>query len=119
MSDHNCNCEGTRRRDFLKLGIGAFAGLGFVDLMRRQTRAAEIARASGRPGPNDVRCILIWLDGGPSHYESFDPKPDAPSEIRGELGTIPTKIPGARFCEVLPKLADCSDKFTVLRSVCH
>ncbi|MDB5171369.1 MAG: hypothetical protein JWN51_142 [Phycisphaerales bacterium] len=119
MSDYNCNCEGTRRRDFLKLGIGAFAGLGFVDLMRRQTRAAEIARAAGRPGPNDVRCILIWLDGGPSHYESFDPKPDAPSEIRGELGTIPTKIPGARFCEVLPKLADCSDKFTVLRSVCH
>jgi hypothetical protein len=107
------------RRDFLRLGVGAFAGLGFVDLLRQRAMAAEVARAAGKPSPSDVRCILIWLDGGPSHYETFDPKPDAPTEVRGALGTIPTKIPGAHFSQVLPKLAAASDKFTVLRSVCH
>jgi hypothetical protein len=62
---------------------------------------------------------MIWLDGGPSHYETFDPKSDAPVEIRGEFKPIPTKIPGVQFSECIPRLAGCADKFTVLRSVCH
>ena len=69
--------------------------------------------------PKDTRCILIWLDGGPSHYETFDPKPDAPSEIRGEFGTIPTSVSGVHFCETMPKLAKSFDLFTVVRSIAH
>ena len=108
-----------QRRDFLKLGVGAFLGLGFVDLLRSRAHAFEAARAAGGSSPSKVNCILIWLDGGPSHYETFDPKPDAPSEIRGELKPIKTAVPGIHFCEVIPKLASVADKFTVIRSVCH
>jgi hypothetical protein len=113
------NCEGTPRRDFLKLGVGAFLGLSFVDLIAHRARAAEAARAVGLCNPDRVNCILIWLDGGPSHYETFDPKPDAPTDIRGELKPIETAVSGVRFCESIPKLAKIADKFTVIRSVCH
>jgi hypothetical protein len=113
------NCEGVARRDFLKLGVGAFAGLGMVDLLRHRALAADAALAAGKPSPNPVNCIMIWLDGGPSHYESFDPKPDAPSEVCGTYKSIPTKVPGVHFSEVVPKLAQTFDKFTVVRSICH
>jgi hypothetical protein len=105
------------RRDFLKLGLtAAGGGLGFTDLLRARAMAAQAPQPSiARP----VNCILVWLDGGPSHYEMFDPKPDAPSEIRGSLGTIPTSVPGVRFSESVPHLAKAADKFTVLRSVTH
>lgn len=105
------------RRDFLKLGLtAAGGGLGFTDLLRARAMTAAAPQPSlGRP----VNCILVWLDGGPSHYEMFDPKPDAPSEIRGEFGTIPTSVPGLRFSECVPHLAQAADKFTVLRSVTH
>jgi len=119
MSQIHRNCEGVARRDFIKLGIGAFAGLGFTDILRQRAAAATVARALGKLSPSDVRCILIWLDGAPSHYESFDPKPDAPREIRGEFKPIPTKIDGAQFSEVFPKVANVADKLAVLRSVCH
>src|SRR5436190_2991972 len=119
MDGPNRNCEGTARRDFLKLGIGAFAGLGFVDLIQQRATARAAALASGKSSPANVNCILIWLDGGPSHYESFDPKPDAPADIRGELKPIKTAVPGLHFCEVIPKLAKVADKFTTIRSICH
>ena len=119
MAEPTCNCEGTPRRDFLRLGLGAFMGLGFADLLRGRAHAMEAARAAGGATPSNVNCILLWLDGGPSHYETFDPKPDAPTEIRGEFKTIPTAVPGVRFCEVIPKLAAVADKYTVIRSVCH
>lgn len=64
-------------------------------------------------------CILIWMDGGPSHYETFDPKPEAPAEIRGEFGTIETKTPGMRFSEILPKLASVSESLAIIRSIRH
>jgi len=105
------------RRDFLKLGLtAAGGGLGFTDLLRAQAMAAQAPQPSlSRP----VNCILVWLDGGPSHYEMFDPKPEAPSEIRGSFGTIPTSVPGLRFSECVPHLAKAADKFTVVRSVTH
>ena len=114
------NCEGVSRRDFIQVGLGGMLGLGLCDLMRLRANGAEAsapvtAKAAGR----NVNCILIWMDGGPSHYESFDPKPEAPAEIRGEFKSIPTKIPGVHFSECIPKLAAASDKFTVVRSVCH
>jgi hypothetical protein len=61
--------------------------------------------------------ILLWQDGGPSHFETFDPKPDAPSEFRGELDAIPTALPGIGFCEVLPRLAQLADRMSVVRSL--
>jgi hypothetical protein len=61
--------------------------------------------------------ILLWQDGGPSHFETFDPKPHAPSEYRGELGAIPTTLPGISYCEVLPKLARLADRTAVIRSL--
>jgi hypothetical protein len=69
-----------------------------------------------RPRAN---CIVLFLTGGPSHLETFDPKPDAPEHIRGPFGTIPTRIPGVRFSEYLPGLAARSDRFTLIRSVFH
>ncbi|HYE30327.1 MAG TPA: DUF1501 domain-containing protein [Methylomirabilota bacterium] len=107
-------CNGVSRRDFIQLGLGGMLGFGLSDLLRLQ---AANGTAAGKG--SDVNCILIWMDGGPSHYESFDPKPDAPSEIRGEFKSIPTSVPGIHFSEAVPNLAKAADKFTVIRSICH
>lgn len=114
------NCAGATRRDFLRLGLtAAGGGLGFTDLMRaRAANAAELP-TTGVSMSRPINCIMVWLDGGPSHYESFDPKPDAPSEIRGEFGTIPTNVPGVHFSDCVPHLAKVMDKMTVVRSICH
>jgi hypothetical protein len=116
MNAFRSNCAGMPRRDFLQLGLGAVTGLGMVDILRLRAQAAASA---GLASPKEVRCILIWMDGGPTHYESFDPKPDAPKEIRGEFKAIPTKVPGIQFSEIVPKLADVADKLTIVRSICH
>ncbi len=121
MSGATHNCAGIRRRDFLQLGLGGALGLGFADVLRLQAASAA-APASSAPAPaagRPVNCILIWLDGGPSHYETFDPKPDAPAEIRGDFKTIPTAVTGVHFCEAVPELAKTADRFTVIRSICH
>jgi hypothetical protein len=107
------------RRDFLRLGVGTFMGLSFVDLIQQRAMARAAALSAGMSSPSNVNCIMIWLDGGPSHFESFDPKPGAPTEVRGDLKPIPTSVPGVHFCEAIPKLAKTFDKYTVLRSVCH
>lgn len=112
------NCNGVTRRDFIQVGLGGALGLGLCDLLRLRAGAAE-AGAKPKLAGRNVNCILIWQDGGPSHYESFDPKPDAPSEIRGDFKPISTKVPGVQFSECVPKLAAVNDKFTVVRSICH
>ena len=117
MPRPNTNCNGVTRRDFIQVGLTGVLGLGLCDLMR--LRAGASVPGGARLSAKNVNCILIWLDGGPSHYESFDPKPDAPSEIRGDFKTIPTKVPGVHFSECVPKLAEVADKFTVVRSICH
>jgi hypothetical protein len=106
------------RRDFLQLGVGAVLGLGFSDILRLRAHAAASQAASKSAG-KQVNCIMIWLDGGPSHYETFDPKPEAPSEIRGEFKAIPTSVPGIQLCEAVPNLAKAADKLTIIRSICH
>ena len=108
----NRNCEGMKRRDCLKLGLGSLFAGGFVDALRARSGANDVS-------PAKTSCILIWLDGGPSHFETFDPKPDAPSEIRGEFSPIQTKIPGVQFSENMTRLAAISDKLTIVRSVRH
>ncbi len=112
------NCEGSSRRDCLKLGLGALMGGGLTNALRmRSVAAGHSGNVTGSGNVNS--CILIWLDGGPSHFETFDPKPEAASEIRGEFNPIQTKVPGMLFSENMTNLADISDKFTIIRSVRH
>ena len=109
------NCDGSSRRDFLQLGLRGMLGYGLCDLMRLRAAAAVPGSAANPP----VNCIMIWLDGGPSHFETFDPKPDAPAEIRGVFPTVATSVPGVHFSAPVSRLAGIFDKFTVVRSICH
>ena len=116
MESLNLNCAGIGRRDFIQLGVGGILGLGMGDLMNLR---ADAARAAGKPNPDNINCILVWLDGGPTHFETFDPKPNAPSDVRGEFKPIPTNVAGVHFCETVPRLARSLDKMAILRSICH
>lgn len=105
---------GTSRRSFLKLGALGLGGLTLPDLLR--ARAAEAK--DGKPVA-DTAVILIWCDGGPSQFETYDPKPDAPEEYRGPWKAIKTKVSGVYFGELMPKQAEIADKLTVIRSCAH
>ena len=109
-------CDGLTRRSSIQLGLGALLGTGFVDSLRV---VAESQHAGRGLTAKATRCILIWMDGGPTHFETFDPKPDAPAEIRGEFNPIRTKIPGVYFSQHMTRLASIADKLAVVRSVCH
>jgi hypothetical protein len=100
------------RRDFLRVGTLSALGLSLSRFLELRSAAAEEA-----PESKANRCVLVWLDGGPSHLETFDPKPDVPAEVRGPFGTIETKISGVRFCEHLPSLAERADKLAIVRSM--
>ncbi len=110
------NCEGTTRRDCLQYGLGALLGTGLVDGLRVR---GESAKHGDGPVATAKRCILIWMDGGPSHFETFDPKPEAPAEFRGEFGEVKTSIPGVQFSEHMVKLAATLDDFSIIRSIRH
>ena len=109
-------CDGMSRRDILRVGGLTALGLGIADILTlRKLSAAEGNR--GSPKINAKRCILIWLDGGPSHLETFDPKPDAPTEVRGPLESISTSLSGVRVSECLPQIAKRMDKMAIVRSM--
>src|SRR5258707_338475 len=108
MTSPTCRCDGVTRREFLRVGTLSALGLTLSDALRLRSAAGA--------GQGDVACILIWLDGGPSHLDTFDLKPDAPLEIRGEFQPIPTNVPGIQVCEHLPLTARQMDKVSVLRS---
>ncbi len=109
-------CDGVTRRDFLQ--IGGLGALSLPALLRaRQARAEGQGRAA--EGASAQSVILVYLGGGLSHHDSFDPKPDAPDEVRGQYGTLPTKLPGVRFGDKLPLLAGINDKFALMRSGTH
>lgn len=116
MNSLNRNCAGVTRRDFIQVGVGGVLGLGMGDLLSLR---ADAAKAAGKISPDNINCILVWLDGGPTHFETFDPKPDAPSDVRGEFSTIPTNVAGVHFCETVPRLARSLDKMSIVRSICH
>lgn len=99
------------RRGFLRSSVG-IAGLTLPTFFKLQSRA--FARA-----PRAKSCIVLYTWGGMSHYESFDPKPEAPSAVRGEFKSIPTATPGIHFCEHLPLLAKHSEKLAIVRSLYH
>lgn len=108
-----------QRRTYLKLGLAGLAGGSFLDLVALRQANADSSNGSSKSEKKPSNCILIWMDGGPTHFETFDPKPDAPSEIRGEFQPIATNVPGMQICEHLPKLAAIADKYSIIRSVCH
>src|SRR5436305_1132258 len=107
------DCDGITRRSFLQAGILGVGGLLLPDLLRIREAQADGARAE----PTAV--ILFWLSGGPGHMETWDPKPDAPSEYRGPIGSIATTVPGVRFGELLPRQAALMDRLAVVRTVHH
>src|SRR6516162_5421567 len=110
-------CDGLTRRDFLHVGgLGAF-GLALSDLLRLQAGAASSVSA-GSFGKARA-CILLFPYGSPPQHETFDPKPQAPAEIQGEMKAIPTVVPGLSICDHLPRMAAVMDKVTVVRSVTH
>jgi hypothetical protein len=98
------------RRDFLR--IGSLSALGFT-----LTDRVRLQAAGPNPAVKAKSCILLWLDGGPSHLETFDLKPDAPAEVRGPFQPIKTKVPGIEICELLPNTAKLADKIAIGRSV--
>jgi hypothetical protein len=122
MANHRY-CDGIRRRDLLQIGALSALGLTLPDWLRMQAAQADLSpgpspgRGGGARKPGEVACILLWMEGGPSHIDTFDPKPQAPQEIRGEFGVIPTKLKGIYLSEHLPKLAAQMEQFSILRSV--
>src|SRR6266480_588711 len=106
-------CDGVSRREFLQIGAAGFLGLSLPSLFASQSAmGAEQA-------DNGTSIILVFLWGGPPHQDSFDMKPDAPAEIRGQFKPIPTNVPGIQICEHLPMLAKMADKYTIIRSATH
>lgn len=101
------------RRSVLKASLAGLAGLTFPELLRLRAESNPSARSLAR----SKSVILLWMTGGPSHIDTWDPKPEMPSEIRGPFGVIPTRLPGVRVCEYLPKMAAMLDRFTLIRSV--
>ncbi|MFM8271412.1 MAG: DUF1501 domain-containing protein [Gemmata sp.] len=110
------NCNGFSRRDSLQLGLGALLGGGLLTALRSRGWAAE---AVNKPIAKAKSCILIWMDGGPTHFEMFDPKPDASEEYRGEFKAIPTAVTGVQFSQHMTKLAKSLDKYAIIRSIRH
>ena len=114
-STFNRNCVGPfRRRTFLELGGLSVLGLGMGDFLRYQAEA----KAAG-DDLSDTSVIFVWLPGGPPHMETYDMKPEAPSEYRGDFNPIQTNVPGIDVCELLPMHAKVADKFTLIRSIHH
>ena len=103
-------CAGITRRHALQ--IGTLAGLGLS--LPAFLKARQLSAAEGKPG-KEVNCILIWTQGGTSHHDTFDPKPDAPVSVRGEFHTIPTATPGVVFTEIVPRMAKEQKRFALLR----
>lgn len=103
-------CDGVTRRSFLSVGAAAAAGQGAITL-------PQLLHAQESGGGNDHTVVMVYLPGGPTQHETFDPKPQAPVEIRGSFQSAATKIPGVHFCELLPKLGAMADKFSIVRSL--
>lgn len=105
-------CDGQSRRSFLQLGVAGLAGVTLPQLLQ----AKEATKALGKQ-QKDTAVILIWLDGGPSHMDLYDLKPEAPAEYRGIWRPIKTNVPGIEISELFPKQAKVADKFSIIRSL--
>lgn len=109
------NCSGPiSRRNFLEFGGVAGCSMGLADLLRARESTATV----GHRG-QDTAVIFVWLAGGPPHMETYDMKPDAPRDYRGEFSPIETNVPGIEVCELLPMHARIADKYNIIRSIHH
>jgi hypothetical protein len=107
-------CDGINRRSFLTIGVSGMASVGLPQILRAREQSAQ----TGRP-TRQTSVILLWLDGGPSHIDMYDMKPEAPEEYRGIWKPIRTRVPGFDITELFPKQARITDKFSVVRSLHH
>jgi hypothetical protein len=103
--------SGLSRRSFIRLGTIPLLGLGWQQVLQQRIASAAIENSKAKS------CILIWLDGGPSHLETFDPKPEAPAEIRGPFRSISTKLDGLSISELMPRTAAIADRCCIIRSM--
>ncbi|MEX2142556.1 MAG: DUF1501 domain-containing protein [Pirellulales bacterium] len=117
MNGASHRCDGVTRRDMLRAGGLAALGFGLFDRLGARAALAGQGGASARGFGTAKSCILLWLDGGPSHLETFDPKPAAPSEVRGPFAPIATSVPGVQICELLPKTAGLAHEIAIIRSM--
>src|SRR5262249_23274598 len=116
-------CDRVTRREWLRVGGLSVVGLSLPDLLRAAD--APIAPPAPRAGKGLAgvtfgkakNVIFLWLQGGPPQHETFDPKPDAPAEVRGEFKPIATNVPGIQFCELLPRTARMADRLAIIRSL--
>lgn len=103
------------RRSMLRAGMLGMTGLALPSLLRWEAKA----EAQGKPTKKASSVIILWMRGGPSQHETWDPKPQAPAEIRGPFGAIPTKVPGIHISGLLPKSAAIMNKWSIIRSLHH
>src|SRR5690242_4301904 len=113
-------CEGPTRRELLRAGSIGLFGLNLANFLAAQKNAQAADKYAGARGFGSAQSvIMVFLQGGPSHIDIWDPKPDAPSNIRGEFKPIKTKIPGTQISETMPMMADQLDKCTLIRSMSY
>lgn len=103
------------RRAFLRVGTLGATGLSLSQLLRHES----VMAASGVQPQRENSVIILWMRGGPSHIDMWDPKPEAPEEFRGEFGTIDTSVPGIQVTDMLPKTASIMHKWSIIRSLNH
>src|SRR5213080_3831894 len=106
-------CDGLSRRNFLALGVAGMASVGLPQILQAREQSAP------RGATRDTAVILIWLDGGPSHMDLYDLKPEAPAEYRGIWKPIPTRVPGFDISELFPKQAKVTDKCAIAGTLRH
>ncbi|MEZ6141895.1 MAG: DUF1501 domain-containing protein [Zavarzinella sp.] len=113
-NSRHTNCEGTSRRDFIRIGALGMGALTLPDLLRARA-ASTVAGSSSK----NTSVIWVWLSGGPTHVETFDPKMDAPVEYRSMTGSVKTKIPGLELGGSFSQMAEIAEKFAFVRSFAH
>ena len=107
-------CDGLPRRTFLKIGTLGLGGLSLADMLRLRALAEKTQRNA-----NKTSVIFLELAGGPTQFETYDPKPDAPADYRGAMQTIDTRLTGVHFSELMAEQARIADKLVIIRSVHH
>src|ERR1700716_1292410 len=113
-------CEGPTRRELLRAGSIGLFGLNLANFLAMQKTALAASKLEGTRGFGAAKSvIMIFLQGGPSHIDIWDPKPDAPANIRGEFKPLPTKIPGTHIGEHMPMMANALSKATLIRSMSY
>src|SRR6516164_1046301 len=115
-------CDGVTRRDLLRVGGSAILGFTLADILGFQQQAKAVPTTGNNRGPGFGRAnsvILLYLQGGPSHLDLWDPKPDAPERVRSSFRPINTRTAGLQFTEILPRLAQVTDKATMIRSMSY